>query len=95
MKAVVTRKQKKPPKAVTTYMAEFDGTEDGVREYILRQIEFFNEIQDKGASTVKRWIGFKMGCSPAAAMTAIRWAETSPSSSTRNSDRAPQTRSSC
>lgn len=61
VKAVITPKLTKRPKAVTTYMAEFDETEEGVREYILRQIEYFNEIKDKAGATVERWVGFKLG----------------------------------
>ena len=60
-----------PPKAVRVYMAEFEETEEGVREYIRNQLKYFNEIQDKAGTTVERWIGFKPGCTAAAAKTAI------------------------
>jgi hypothetical protein len=55
-------------------MTEFDETEQGVREYIIRQLQYFREIPDTADTTVDRWIGFKLGCTAAAAKVAIRWA---------------------
>ena len=65
----------KPPKAVQQYMAEFEETEVGMRDYILRQVGYYREMPDKAKSTVEQWIGFKLGCSSAAARMAIKWAE--------------------
>jgi hypothetical protein len=68
------KQPKQSPKAVRVYMTEYEETEEGVREYIIRQLLFFDEITDKADTTVERWIGFKLGCTAAAARTAIRWA---------------------
>ena len=52
-------------------MADFDETEQEIREYIIRQLQFFQEVPDKADTTVERWLGFKLGCSATAARTAI------------------------
>ena len=69
-------KPKQPPKAVRLYMADNSETEQEVREYIVRQMQYFKEIPDTADMTVERWLGFKLGCSASAASTAIRWAST-------------------
>ena len=65
---------KRIPAAVTKYCREFEESEQDVRDYILRQIEFYNQLQEKSGQ-VEQWIGFKLGCSAAAAATAIKWAK--------------------
>lgn len=76
MSAGTSRKQKQPPQAVARYMKEYDEAEESVREYILRQLQYFGEIEDRARATVEQWMGFKLGCSALAAKTAIRWAQT-------------------
>jgi hypothetical protein len=65
------------PKAVRIYMTDNFETEQEVREYIQRQLEYFKEIPDK-ATNVECWLGFKLGCTASAAKTAIRWASIDP-----------------
>lgn len=67
---------KQPPIAVQKYIAEFDETEAGVRQYIFAQLQYYSEIPDKATSTPEQWLGFKMGCSSRSAATAIKWAKT-------------------
>lgn len=67
-------KNTQPPKAIRVYMAEYEETEDDVREYIRRQLKYFDEIEEKADTTVEQWLGFKLGCTAGAAKAAIRWA---------------------
>ena len=62
------------PQAVAKYIAEYEQTETDVRDYIVMQIGYYHEIREKGGTTAAQWLGFKMGCSSAAAATAIKWA---------------------
>lgn len=62
------------PKTVRKYMEEFEENEQDTRSYILRQLQYYAEVPDKASSTPEQWLGFKLGCSSAAAATAIKWA---------------------
>jgi hypothetical protein len=55
-------------------MTEYEQAEQDVREYIIRQLQYFKEIPDKADTTVECWIGFKLGCTASAAKSVIRWA---------------------
>jgi hypothetical protein len=56
-------------------MAEFEESEQDVRDYIKRQVSFYRTIEYKHHSSVEQWVGFKLGSTSAAAVAAIRWAE--------------------
>lgn len=64
----------KLPAAIKKYMTEFEETEQYMRDYILRQLVYWGEIRDQAASK-EQWIAFKLGCTSAAAATAIKWAQ--------------------
>jgi hypothetical protein len=68
-------------KAVTTLrsvlaqMQKWGCTEQELRDYVLREEEFYkNETADAG-TTFTRWIQLKLGCSWPAAEVVIRWAK--------------------
>ena len=63
----------KTPKVILRYMEEFGERDEDVRQYILRQLTFFQEIPNK-ATTEAGWIALKLGCSTQQASTAIKWA---------------------
>ena len=69
-----------PKKAVTTLksvlaqMQKWGYTEQELRDYVLRQEEFYNETADAG-TTFTRWIQLKLGCSWPVADRVIRWAK--------------------
>ena len=68
----------KTPIVILSYMEEFGEQEEEVRQYILRQIAFFQEIPNK-ATTEAGWIALKLGCSAKQASMAIKWAAVAPS----------------
>lgn len=63
------------PRCVTAYMRKFECTELEARRYILEQIGFYGRIQEKQATTIEQWIGFKLACSVVSAHAAIIWAK--------------------
>ena len=67
--------KKKTPKAVTAYMAEFGETETEVRDYILRQLEFFKGLNPVASarSTDAQWRGFRNSCSTNNTTTKEQW----------------------
>jgi hypothetical protein len=71
----------KLPTAVRRYMEEFEeGNEEDVKQYILRQISFYREIQDKATTTEEQWIALKLGCTVRQASAAIKWVRQLPAS---------------
>jgi len=66
----------KTPKAVVAFMAEVEDTEPSVRDYVLRQLSFYSELEDKAGTSDEQWIGLKLGCSATQARSAIKWART-------------------
>ena len=66
----------KTPKAVVEYMAEYEYTEPDVRDYVLRQLSFYSELQDKQNVSEEQWIALKLGCPTTQARSVVKWART-------------------
>jgi hypothetical protein len=71
---MATKKAVTTQKSVLAQMQKWGCTEKKLRDYVLRQEEFYNETADTG-TTFTRWIQLKMGCSWPAAEVVIRWGE--------------------
>lgn len=67
--------QSKPPLAVTNYARWYGLTLEDVRRFILGQITFYQERQDKHGRLVEEWIAVRLECGPAEALDAIEWAK--------------------
>lgn len=66
-------KGRKPPKAARLYMSEFDQTAEELRDYVLKQYEFYKGIGDP-AVDFEGWLAFKIGASIPQARSVIKWA---------------------
>lgn len=69
-------RNKRVPAAVVNYCCEHEElSPEDVRQFILRQIEFYNAREDKHGATVEDWIAIRLETTPRRAIAAIRWAQ--------------------